>query len=80
MLGDPGEVIRAHLKKTKQLKLTVQKRIGKAYDTEETESLATKAKNSRSPQTYPAFMLVHVKLACNSSDRRGIAAGFSIES
>jgi hypothetical protein len=49
MLGDPGEVIRAHLKKTKQLKLTVHKRIGKAYDTEETESLANKAKSSRSP-------------------------------
>jgi integrase len=57
MLGDPGEVIRAHLKKTKQLKLTVHKRIGKAYDTEETESLATKAKSSRSPHMYPAFML-----------------------
>jgi len=46
MLGDPGEVIRAHLKKTKQLKLTVHKQIGKAFDTEETESLATKAKSS----------------------------------
>ena len=57
MLGDPGEVIRAHLKKTKQLKLMVHKRIGKAYDTEETESLATKAKSSRSPHMFPAFML-----------------------
>ncbi len=57
MLGDPGEVIRAHLKKTKQLKLAVHKSIGKAYDTEETESLATKAKSSRSPHMYPAFML-----------------------
>ena len=57
MLGDPGEVIRAHLKKTRQLKLAVHKSIGKAYDTEETESLATKAKSSRSPHMYPAFML-----------------------
>jgi len=57
MLGDPGEVIRAHLKKTKQLKLTVHKSIGKAFDSEETESLATKAKSSRSPHMYPAFML-----------------------
>lgn len=51
MLGDPGEVIRAHLKKTKQLKLTVHKSIGKAFDSEETESLATKAKSSCSPHT-----------------------------
>jgi integrase len=57
MLGDPGEVIRAHLKKTRQLKLTVHKRIGKAFDTEETESLAAKAKSSQSPHMYPAFML-----------------------
>jgi integrase len=57
MLGDPGEVIRAYLKKTKQLKLTVHKQIGKAYDTEETECLAAKAKSSHSPHMYPAFML-----------------------
>lgn len=54
MPGDPGEVIRAHLKKAKQLKLTVHKRIGKAYDTEETESLAAKAKSSQSPHMYPS--------------------------
>ena len=57
MLGDPGEVIRAHLKKTRQLKLTVHKSIGKAFDSEETESLAAKAKSSLSPHMYPAFML-----------------------
>jgi integrase len=57
MLGDPGEVIRAHLKKTKQLKLTVHKQIGKAFDSEETQNLATNAKSSRSPHMYPAFML-----------------------
>jgi len=57
MLGDPGDVIRAHLQKTKQLKLTVHKSIGKAFNSEETESLATKAKSSRSPHMYPAFML-----------------------
>jgi integrase len=57
MLGDPGEMIRAHLKKTRQLKLTVHKSIGKAFDSEETESLAAKAKSSRSPHMYPAFML-----------------------
>jgi integrase len=57
MLGDPGELIRAQLKKTKQLKLTVHKRIGKAFDSEESEKLAGKTRKSRSPHMYPAFML-----------------------
>jgi hypothetical protein len=57
MLGDSGEVIRAHLRKKKQLKLAVRKRIGKAFDAEETQSLTEKAKLSRSPHMFPAFML-----------------------
>ncbi|MGH9616971.1 MAG: hypothetical protein ACRD28_09545 [Acidobacteriaceae bacterium] len=57
MLGDPGEVLRAHLKKEKQLKLRVHKTIGKAFDSDESESLETKAKISRSPHMYPAYML-----------------------
>jgi integrase len=57
MLGDPGELIRAQLKKTKQLKLTVHKRIGKAFDSEESEKLSGRARMSRSPHMYPAFML-----------------------
>jgi hypothetical protein len=50
-------LIRARLKKRKQLKLTVGKRIGKAFDSDETERLSEKAKVSRSPHMYPAFML-----------------------
>jgi integrase len=57
MLGDSGEVLRARLRKKKQLKLVVSKRIGKAYDTEETQSLTEQARLSRSPHMYPAFML-----------------------
>jgi integrase len=56
MMGDPGEVIRARLKKNKQLKLAVGKRIGKAFDGDETERLAEKAKKSHSPHMYMAFM------------------------
>jgi integrase len=56
-VGNPGELIRAQLKKTKQLKLTVRKRIGKAFDSEESEKLTGKAMKSRSPHMYPAFML-----------------------
>lgn len=57
MLGDPGELIRARLKKKKQLKLAVGRRIGKAFDSEETERLIERAKLSRSSHMYPAFML-----------------------
>jgi len=57
MLGDPGEVIRARLRKQKQLKLAVHKQIGKAFDSDETKSLTEKARMSRSPHMYPAFML-----------------------
>jgi integrase len=57
MLGDPGELIRAQLKKSKQLKLTVHKQIGKAFDREESEKLTGRAGKSRSPHMYPAFML-----------------------
>jgi integrase len=56
MLGDPGEVIRARLKKKKQLKLAVGKRIGKAFDSDESERLAERAKKSRSPHMYLAYM------------------------
>ena len=57
MLGDSGEVIRGRLRKKKQLKLAVRKNIGKAFDSDETENLTAKARASRSPHMYPAFML-----------------------
>jgi len=57
MLGDPGDVIRAHLKKKKQLKLAVHKQIGKAFDAAESHSLEATARTSHSPHMYPAYML-----------------------
>ncbi len=57
MMGDSGELIRLHLRKQKQLKLAVGKQIGKAFDIEETESLTARARESKSPHMYPAFML-----------------------
>jgi len=57
MLGDPGEVIRAHLKKNRQLKLRVHKQIGKAFDAEESRSLEARASKSHSPHMYAAYML-----------------------
>jgi integrase len=57
MLGDPGETVRAQLRKDKQLKLKVQTRIGKAFDKVETESLTAHAAKSSSPHMFMAFML-----------------------
>jgi hypothetical protein len=55
MLGDPGEVIRGRLKKKKQLKLAVGKRIGKAFDSDESDRLSERAKKSRSAHMYLAY-------------------------
>jgi integrase len=57
MLGDPGEIVRAQLRKDKQLKLKVRTRIGKAFDTSETNKLSTEVAKSRSPHIYMAFAL-----------------------
>jgi len=57
MLGDPGEIVRAQLRKKKQLKLPVQNAIGKAFNDTETESLTVEAGKSKSPHIYTAFML-----------------------
>jgi hypothetical protein len=57
MLGDSGEVIRARLRKSKQLKLPVQNGIGKAFNDTETESLRTQARKSKSPHIFTAFLL-----------------------
>jgi integrase len=57
MLGDPGEIVRARLRKDKQLKLNVRVRIGKAFDLSESNKLSTEVAKSRSPHIYMAFML-----------------------
>jgi len=44
MLGDPGELIRARLRKKRQLKLAVGRHISKAFDSEETERLIERAR------------------------------------
>jgi integrase len=58
MLGNPtGDLIRSSLKEKKLLKLAVPRQIGKAFDSGESESLEEKAKKSRSPHMYAAYML-----------------------
>lgn len=57
MLGDSGEIVRAQLRKKKQLKLPVQNEIGKAFNDAETEKLRAQAQKSKSPHIYTAFVL-----------------------
>jgi integrase len=57
MLGDPGEIIRAQLRKKRQLKLPVQTKIGKAFDNNETEKLFAQTIKSKSSHIHVAFML-----------------------
>jgi integrase len=57
MLGDPGEIVRAQLRKEKQLKLKVRIQIGKAFDAPETNKLSAEVAKSRSPHIYMAYTL-----------------------
>jgi integrase len=55
ILGDPGDIIRARLRKKKMLKLKVRKGIGKAYSEEEKQRMLEEARNARSPHIYLAL-------------------------
>jgi integrase len=66
LLAERGELIRAHLRKQKTLKLKRRKPIAKAYSPEEKQSLIEAARDARSPAIYPALML-----ALNAGMRNG---------
>jgi integrase len=57
LLGEPGDVIRARLRRRKVLKLAVPRGPGKAYTPAEKEAMLTAAKKARSRAIYPALML-----------------------
>jgi integrase len=57
ILGEPGDLIRARLRKKKMLKLKVRKKIGKAYSEEEKERMLNAASKARSPHIFPALNL-----------------------
>jgi len=57
LLGDSGELIRARLRKKKKLKLPARRKIGKAYEPEETHRLRDRSKDSRSPHIRLALAL-----------------------
>jgi integrase len=57
LLGERGELVRAHLRKRKLLKLKVSRQVAKAYSPEEKQRLVEAARQARSPTIYPALML-----------------------
>jgi integrase len=59
MLGDQGDAIRIRLKRRKALKLSVGRRISRAFAPEEKAALLAAASKSRSPNFYPALMLAY---------------------
>jgi integrase len=74
MVGDPGEIVRAQLRKEKQLKLKVRTAIGKAFDASETNKLSSEVARSRSPHIYMAFMLAR-NTALRDSEIRTLTWG-----
>jgi integrase len=57
ILGEPGDIIRARLRKKKMLKLRVRTTIGKAYSEEEKQRMLVRARKARSPHILFALML-----------------------
>jgi integrase len=57
MLGDQGDAIRVRLKRQNALKLSVGRRISRAFTPEEKAALLAAAAARRSPSIYPALML-----------------------
>jgi integrase len=57
VLEDQGDAIRSRLKRQKALKLSIRRRIARAFTPEEKNALLAAAKARRSPSIYPALML-----------------------
>ena len=57
ILGEPGDIIRARLRKRKMLKLKVRNAIGKAYSDEEKKRMLEEARKTHSPHMYFALSL-----------------------
>src|SRR5258708_1119835 len=74
LLGEPGDGIRARLRRQKALKLPVRNHVGKAYAPEEKEALLAAAKTARSPAIYPALTV-----ALNAGMRDGEIRGLQWE-
>lgn len=55
MMEQQGDVIRASLRKKKKLKIPARRKIGKAYEADETHRMRQLSKKSRSPHIYLAL-------------------------
>jgi integrase len=66
MLGKQGDLIRAELRRTKDLKLAVREQPGKAFSVEQKDAMMAAAAKSRSPLILPALTL-----ALNAAMRDG---------
>jgi len=69
VMGERGQLIRAKLKKEKQLKLKVPKHLAKVFSPEEKMQLIEAARAAKSPTIYPALMLA-TNTAMRSSEIR----------
>ena len=70
ILGEPGDIIRARLRKKRMLKLKVRKPIGKAYSEEEKQRMLEEAAKARSPHIYFALALA-LNAGCAMPRSRG---------
>ncbi len=57
MMGEPGDVIRVRLRKKKKLKLPSRRKIGKAYEPEETQHMGQLSRKSHSPHIHLALTM-----------------------
>ena len=72
MMGESGDVIRVRLRKKKKLKLPARRKIGKAYEPEETQQMGQLSRKSRSPHIHLALTMalnagMHVHTSSGSS-------------
>jgi integrase len=57
ILGEPGDMMRARLRKKKMLKLKVRKQLGRAYSEDEKKRMLEEAAKAGSPHIYLALTL-----------------------
>lgn len=57
MMGEPGDVLRVRLRKKKKLKLPSRRKIGKAYEPDETQRMGQLSRKSRSPHIHLALTM-----------------------
>src|SRR5579862_6095960 len=74
LMGEPGDVIRARLRRRKSLKLALPQQIGKAYAPEEKDALLAAAKSARSRAIYPALTLA-LNAGMRDAEIRGLQWG-----